>query len=332
MTTRARLATSLSETSSGTSAISSGRSPSVASTPARCSRTPSSLAWLRPARAQRSPSGESRARYSAVRRPVKPVAPKRTRSSSRSEEESERGASVMSSMVPAREAPGEPHGRCVRQMIMPAPTASTAPTALRRTVATVTALAAATTAFAAGFLVADGRGGGHPSYRLTAAGLDTGLSCDLLREWYVGHGGDQVTAWGWQGPAIRMLAGAEAQSAQDSAAPTPSAPLQTQTGSSTGTNVQEVGVDEPDIAKSSGDLLVRISGGSLKTDDVGGSVPRRLGIAPLDRIGDPQLLLSGDRAVVIGAEIADPAAGAPLSPPPARTWVRTYDLSDPSDP
>ncbi len=46
----------------------------------------------------------------------------------------------------------------------------------------------------------------------------------------------------------------------------------------------------------------------------------------------PELLVSGDRAVVIGAEVEDPAAGASLVPPPARTWVRTYDLSDPSTP
>ncbi len=32
-------------------------------------------------------------------------------------------------------------------------------------------------------------------------------------------------------------------------------------------------------------------------------------------MGNPQLLLSGDRAVVLGSEIDDPAAGAPMAPP-----------------
>ena len=69
---------------------------------ARWSRTASSLAGLRPASAQRSPSGACRARYSAVSRPVNPVAPKRTMSSSRSDGGSERDTSVMRSIVPAR--------------------------------------------------------------------------------------------------------------------------------------------------------------------------------------------------------------------------------------
>ncbi len=38
----------------------------------------------------------------------------------------------------------------------------------------------------------------------------------------------------------------------------PNAPLDTTTGSATGTNVQEGDVDEPDLAKVSGDLLVRV--------------------------------------------------------------------------
>jgi hypothetical protein len=205
----------------------------------------------------------------------------------------------------------------------------TAPNPLRRTLATVTVLAAVGTAFAAGTLVAD-RGGEDPSYRLTAAGLDDGLSCEGLQRWYVAHGLDRVTAWGWQVPTYRTYAPSLA--AEDAAGAVPAAPLDTRTGSDTGTNVQEAGVDEPDIVKATGHLLVRISAGSLDVDDVSGVEPRRLGVVPLDRMGDPELLLAGDRAVVIGAEVDHPAAGAPFTPPPPRTWVRTYDLSDPSTP
>lgn len=211
-----------------------------------------------------------------------------------------------------------------------------APTTLRRVVASATALLALTTAFAVGYLVAGDRRDDPSSYRLAAAGLDSGLSCDRLLQWYVGHGLDQVTAWGWQGQMYRELGAGVAVPDAPAEAPGPASgpnsSLDTRTGSSTGTNVQEAGVDEPDIAKVSGDLLVRITDGALKTDDLSGAVPRRLGVAPLDPIGDPQLLLAGDRAVVIGSEIPDPAAGA--SPYPSRlgTWVRTYDLSDPSDP
>ena len=211
----------------------------------------------------------------------------------------------------------------------------TAPTSLRRLVASVTALLAVTTAFAVGYLVALDRRDGSSSYRLTAAGLDSGLSCERLRQWYVDHGLAQVRAWGWQSPIYREVAPSAVPGAptdQGGTTPGAAAPLDTTTGSSTGTNVQEAGVDEPDIAKVSGDLLVRITDGALKTDDVSGVRPRRLGVAPLDRVGDPQLLLAGDRALVIGSQIADPAAGAPFAPMTPRTWVSTYDLSDPTDP
>src|SRR4051794_1449312 len=78
MTTRAASATARSEASSVTSACSSGTS-----TPRR-SDSASSFARLRPASAHRTPSPAWSARYWAVSAPVKPVAPRRTMSYSRS--------------------------------------------------------------------------------------------------------------------------------------------------------------------------------------------------------------------------------------------------------
>jgi hypothetical protein len=204
---------------------------------------------------------------------------------------------------------------------------------LRKAFATVSVLAAVVTAFVAGFLVAGARSGEPPAYRL-AAGLDSGLSCDRLRQWYVDHAVDRVTAWGWQSPIYAEgvpMAGTNGTDAAPGAA-APDSSLDSRTTSSTGTNVQEADVDEPDLAKVSGDLLVRVDDGTLKTDDLSGSEPRRLGVAALDRMGNPQLLLSGDRAIVVGSEIDDPAAGATMFPPAPRTWVRTYDLGDPANP
>jgi len=212
------------------------------------------------------------------------------------------------------------------------------PALMRRSMAAGTVLLVAAGAFAAGLAVAAGRDDGatRPPYRLTADGLDAGQSCAQVRSWYVEHGLEQVTAWGWQGPMYPAYGGVpQAGAAEDSTVRAPGAPggsLDTQTGSATGTNVQEAGVDEPDLVKVSGDLLVRVVDGTLKTDDVSGAEPRRLGVAPLGRMGDPQLLLSGDRAIVIGAEVEDPAAGASRFAPPPRTWVATYDLGDPTDP
>jgi hypothetical protein len=204
---------------------------------------------------------------------------------------------------------------------------------LRKAFATVSVLAAVVTAVVAVFLVAGARSGEPPAYRL-AAGLDRGLSCDRLRQWYVDHAVDRVTAWGWQSPIYAEgvpMAGTNGTDAAPGAA-APDSPLDSRTTSSTGTNVQEADVDEPDLAKVSGDLLVRVDDGTLKTDDLSGSEPRRLGVAALDRMGNPQLLLSGDRAIVVGSGIDDPAAGATMFPPAPRTWVRTYDLGDPANP
>src|SRR4051812_28072273 len=95
---------------------------------------------------------------------------------------------------------------------------------LRRIVATVTALVAMAGAFAAGFLTA-GAGGGDPTaYRLSAAGLDSGLSCDRLRRWYVGHALDRVTAWGWQAPIYYAEDAPMAGDAGPVAAPNAAAP------------------------------------------------------------------------------------------------------------
>jgi hypothetical protein len=204
-------------------------------------------------------------------------------------------------------------------------------TALRRTVATLAVLVVVAAAFAAGFVVAGARHGETPSYRLTGAGL-SGLTCERLRQWYVDHAVDQVTAWGWQSPLRMVPLAGVAENAEGAEPDVAGAPLDTRTGSDTGTNVQEAGVDEPDIVKVSGDLLVRINGGSLETVDVSGNEPHRLGVVPLDRIGDPQLLLSGHRVVVIGSALPDPTAGAPLVAPQPQTSVRTYDLGDPSHP
>jgi uncharacterized secreted protein with C-terminal beta-propeller domain len=224
-------------------------------------------------------------------------------------------------------AAAEPQGQSARQMTM------TGSTVLRRALASVSVLAAVATAFVAGFAVAGAGSEGPSAYRV-AAGLDNGLSCDRLRQWYVDHAVDRVTAWGWESPVYAEGVPVAGSAGTDSApgAATPNAPLDTDTSSATGTNVQESDVDEPDLVKVSGDLLVRVAEGTLKTDDVSGSEPRRLGVAPLDRMGNPQLLLSGDRAIVLGSEIDDPAAGVPMVPASPRTWIRTYDLGDPANP
>ncbi len=84
----------------------------------------------------------------------------------------------------------------------------------------------------------------------------------------------------------RALGGAEAASTSDS-------------GSHSGTNVHEVGVDEPDIVKTDGRRIVAISGGVLRVVDT--AARRQTGKLDLglQAFGEPTLLLAGDHALVL---------------------------------
>src|SRR5690606_2516586 len=84
ITTRVDSATDFSVSGWDTSAVSSSRSAHDGLIAARRSRTASSFARFRPASAQRACAGTLRARYSAVRPPVNPVAPNSTMSNRRS--------------------------------------------------------------------------------------------------------------------------------------------------------------------------------------------------------------------------------------------------------
>ena len=97
---------------------------------------------------------------------------------------------------------------------------------------------------------------------------------------------------GRRSPARRR---ATRSSSAGSASTTPS------TSSTTGTNVQEAGVDEPDTVKTDGRLLVRVlDDRTLVVYDVTGTEPVRLGSLSLTGVDAPELLLAGDRVVVIG--------------------------------
>ena len=148
--------------------------------------------------------------------------------------------------------------------------------------------------------------------------------------WYVEHGLDRVTAWGWQIPACapRFRRRARPRTPRDPRRARPWTPPPAAAPARTSRRPASTSRTSP---RSPVDLLVRISGGALKT------VRRqRLRAAPARRSprstgsATPQLLLAGDRAVVIGSEVDDPAAGAPLMAPPPRTRVLTSTSATPA--
>src|SRR5262249_26239632 len=103
-----------------------------------------------------------------------------------------------------------------------------------------------------------------------------------------------------------------------------------------GTNVQEAGVDEPDLVKANGNALVRVSGNQLESVDVSGKAPRLLDTLKLSNGWSANdLLLSGTHLLVLsrgGYWIEPlPAMTARMIAPIATTSTLTeIDVSDPS--
>ena len=101
-----------------------------------------------------------------------------------------------------------------------------------------------------------------------------------------------------------------------------------------GTNVQEEGVDEPDIVKTNGDTLFAVANGSLNAVDVSDSKPNLLDTLKLDQAMSHELLLYGDRLLLLsrGGFWAEPlpALAARMMPyAPARSVLVEIDVSDP---
>ena len=110
------------------------------------------------------------------------------------------------------------------------------------------------------------------------------------------------------------------------------------------TNNQEVGVDEPDLAKTDGRLMVvlRHNPVGLQVVDVSTGRPHLDGFLGLSQLGSPTgLFLDGSEAVVIGGDAvspqvyegaAGPAPGAVYPQPETSTSAVVVSLADPQKP
>ena len=148
--------------------------------------------------------------------------------------------------------------------------------------------------------------------------LTPAASCEQLLDWYVDGAEELVTPWGWSGGwsggwldtggAWRTFARDGVVELQGFAAKQAPAPgnargMTNATQSETGTNVQEAGVDEPDVAKSDGRLLARVERTGRTADlvlaDVTGESIEETARLDLPDVVDPELLLVGDTVVVV---------------------------------
>ena len=162
-----------------------------------------------------------------------------------------------------------------------------------------TALVGVVAAAVAGLGVAQLAPGVTPAAR--ADGLAGYSSCDELLRSYRAELGRTVTAfgYGWGGGFAVADTATSASGAARSSAETASAPGAVGSGA-TGTNLQEQGVDEPDLAKLRDGRLVVLTGNRLRIVSAEAR-PRLLGslrVTDAEMYGG-ELLLVEDRAVVV---------------------------------
>ncbi len=101
------------------------------------------------------------------------------------------------------------------------------------------------------------------------------------------------------------------------------------------TNVQEPGVDEPDIVKTNGTTLFAVESGQLESVDVENGKPKLLDTMKLDNAWDSELLLAGSHLLVIsrGGSWVQPLPAQPaamIAPLPSSATLTEIDVSDPS--
>lgn len=207
---------------------------------------------------------------------------------------------------------------------------------VRRATTVITTIAALGAAAGVGYALGDSpRNPGRrdaPPIALANADLVAVGSCEELLDSYVERGLDLVGPYGWDGGMVVY----DAQAGADASSPTAGSE-RAWTGVSTsrsvsnesGTNVQELGVDESDVVKVAGSLLVRLRDGELLAYDVSGDEPSLLSSTRVDDArgngwpGDPggEMVLVDGRAVVLGT-----------SDDGLTSTITTVDLSDPTSP
>ena len=208
--------------------------------------------------------------------------------------------------------------------------------------------------------VPQGSTGLQPEDIELVAALEAFDGCDDLLAYFKREGLERVGPYGLGGSpymrfAIDDMAGAEssvggttAEAASDGALRSSAAPAAAEqqaggAGSFSGTNVQEAGVDEPDTVKTDGEIVVTLAGERLQILGVDGKGLRRLSSLRIPNAWGNEILLDGDRLLVLGygqGEVMPMDVGvgavergmiAPEMAAPIST-LRLVDISDPTEP
>lgn len=178
-------------------------------------------------------------------------------------------------------------------------------------------------------------------------GLQAFNACDDFLDYVKEHAVELVGPWGfeygyWGGPWVR--GDVVMEMAADAAAETTAAASGVNTAPSpqlgvdySGTNIQELGVDEPDLIKTDGNQIVAISGNELFVVDVTGDEPRLTGQTTIESGWASDMFLFGDKVLVMayGDTYATPLVDTPVAedaayyaPSTPITTLIELDISD----
>ncbi|MFT5223382.1 MAG: hypothetical protein ACI867_001698 [Glaciecola sp.] len=188
----------------------------------------------------------------------------------------------------------------------------------------------------------DGEACGADRTLTRRAALTRFESCVELIDWYRTNALERVTAYGLDG----WYGGGPELAVRDEGAPTAAPEAAADQAGSTdgqdvsGTNVQEVGVDEPDILKTDGDLVAIVAqDGSVDLLDLTGINPRVASNLPaVNEYGQTELLLHGNVLTTLTTTFnflyfSERGGGfAPGQPSPIITTVTRWNVSLPDAP
>ncbi len=157
-------------------------------------------------------------------------------------------------------------------------------------------------------------GDGRVNAQLASYSLVPFDACDAFLDYVIERGTELVGPYGLNpgygyglpGDAILLERGeftsddAGAPVTTTAAAEETLAPQAGGDGDFSGTNVQELGVDEPDIVKTDGKRIIALSNGVLYVIDVTNNKPRITGTLTLNNYAVQDMFLSGDRVLLLG--------------------------------
>jgi hypothetical protein len=129
-------------------------------------------------------------------------------------------------------------------------------------------------------------------------------ACDAFLDYIIPRALDMVGPYGLDGNGVpwAFRGGAIDEMTADAAVPeTTAAAGGSATPSHSTTNLQEVGVDEPDLVKTDGERIIAITEGRLVVVDVTGATPRLVGELRLEEFSATDLFLEGDRVLLMAS-------------------------------